>query len=229
MKIKDLHRWRLTPKAAVDLQKKFAAKIQTNFKKLNAEKIKKVAGVDVSFRGKMSCAAICVYSYPDMAIIEEVILVMKTVFPYIPGLLSFREGPVVIKCFKKLKNAPDVILFDAQGIAHPRRLGLASHIGLWLDRPSVGCAKTPLFGTFEMPGPCKGSYSFIKDKDEIIGAVLRTKDNTKPNFVSQGYKIRLEDAITITLSLCTKFKIPEPLRRAHSLSKATLADEMKNL
>jgi deoxyribonuclease V len=220
MKYKNLHRWDVTPKQAIGIQRALAKNITRPGRKL--DKIEKIAGIDVSFRQAKSCAAVCVFTYPGLALLEQKTAIIKTTFPYVPGLLTFREGPAVLNCLKKIKNKPDVILFDGQGIAHPRKMGLAAHLGLWLKLPTIGCAKTPLYGEFKMPAFKKGSYSFIKGPDSLLGVVLRTKDNIKPIFVSQGYRITLEDAIKISLNSCTKYRLPEPLRAAHTLSKTTL-------
>ena len=149
--------------------------------------------------------------------VETTHAIQKLSFPYIPGLLSFREAPVCIAAVEKLKLEPDVFIIDGQGIAHPRRLGLASHLGLFFDKPTIGCAKSRLTGQFEEPPPKKGTYSLLKDKDEVIGAVVRTRTNVEPVFVSVGNKCSLEDAIEVTLSCTTKYRLPEPTRLAHQL------------
>jgi deoxyribonuclease V len=150
-------------------------------------------------------------------LIETAAASRKLTFPYIPGLLSFREAPVCIEAVEKLKTEPDVFIIDGQGIAHPRRFGLAAHLGLFFDKPTIGCAKSRLTGMFEEPPPEKGGHTLLKHKDEIIGAVLRTRTNVKPVFVSVGNKCLLEDAIRITLACTTKYRLPEPTRRAHQL------------
>ena len=142
----------------------------------------------------------------------------KITFPYVPGLLSIREGPVLIKTFQRLRVKPDVMIFDGQGIAHPRRMGLASHMGLWLDLPSIGCAKAPLLKEFINPGPLKGSFEWIYQEGKKVGAVLRTKENVKPLFVSPGHRIDFKMSIQLVLETCQGFRIPEPLRRAHHAS-----------
>ena len=154
----------------------------------------------------------------------------KVTFPYIPGLLSFREAPVCIAAVEKLKTKPYLFIIDGQGIAHPRRLGLAAHLGLFFDKPTIGCAKSRLIGQFEEPPLEKGEYSLLTDKestkrqtshesratsDEVIGAVVRTRTNVKPVFVSVGNKCLLKDAIKITLSCAVKYRLPEPTRLAH--------------
>ena len=153
----------------------------------------------------------------DFDIIEKTTAVQKVNFPYIPGLLSFREAPVCIAAVTKLKSDPDLFLIDGQGIAHPRRLGLAAHLGLFFDKPTIGCAKSRLTGYFQDPPLRKGSYSQLKDKDEVIGAVVRTRTNVKPIFVSVGNKCTLNDAIKTTLACTTKYRLPEPTRLAHQL------------
>jgi deoxyribonuclease V len=220
MKYKPLHPWNVSPQQAIKIQRSLVKNICL-VSKLD-KNVTKIAGVDVSFRNNQCCAAICILTYPELSLLEEKTVIMNTCFPYVPTLLTFREGPVVLKCFQKIKTVPDVILFDGQGITHPRKMGLATHLGIWLETPAIGCAKTPLYGSFTMPALTKGSYSLIKEKQLPIGAVVRTKNNTKPIFVSQGYGVTIEEAIKITLSSCTKYKIPEPLRAAHTLSKTTL-------
>ena len=154
---------------------------------------------------------------PGFELVETATASRALTFPYIPGLLSFREAPACIDAVGKLKIEPDAFLIDGQGIAHPRRLGLASHLGLFFDKPTIGCAKSKLTGTFNKPPSEKGTYSLLKDKDEIIGAVVRTRANVEPVFVSVGNKCLLEDAIEITLTCTTKYRLPEPTRLAHQL------------
>jgi len=154
---------------------------------------------------------------PDFGLIEKTTACRKLMFPYIPGLLSFREAPVCIAAVKKLKHEPDAFIVDGQGIAHPRRLGLAAHLGLFFDKPTVGCAKSRLTGEYEEPRTRKGAYSFLKDGNEVIGAVVRTRDDVKPLFVSVGNKCLLQDAIDIVLACTVKYRLPEPSRLAHHL------------
>ena len=216
MEIKQLHKWDLTYAQARDIQKTLAAKVQL----LPIEKPPKlIAGIDCAFsKDKERIGAICVVlEYSTLEIIETVHTTAPVTFPYISGLLSFREAPVCIQTVKKLKNTPDIFLIDGQGIAHPRRLGLATHLGLFLDKPTIGCAKSRLTGTFEEPPNNKGDYSLLKDKNETIGAVVRTRENVKPMFISPGHKCTLEDAISITLTCTPKYRLPEPTRLAHQL------------
>jgi deoxyribonuclease V len=214
MNIKHLHNWNLTYSQAINIQTRLAGQVRfTSLKK----RIRLVAGLDCAFSRdkKRICAVIVVLSFPDMEIVETRHAVADVTFPYIPGLLSFREAPVCIKAAEKLKAAVDMFLIDGQGIAHPRQLGLASHLGLFFDKPTIGCAKSRLVGTFDNVGIEKGRYSLLKDKDQTIGAVVRTRKNVKPLFVSVGNKCVLEDAIKMTLACAVKYRLPEPTRLAH--------------
>ena len=167
--------------------------------------------------GKIIFAAAVVIDTSDFSIIETTTASRKVDFPYIPGLLSFREAPACIDAVEKLKTNPDVFVVDGQGIAHPRRLGIASHIGLLIDKPTIGCAKSRLIGTFDEPGSKKGSHNPLMDSGEKIGEVLRTRTDVKPVYVSVGHKCTLDDAISIVLECTTKYRLPEPSRLAHQL------------
>ncbi len=216
MKIKKLHSWNLSYSQAIALQKSLSEKVQL-IKLKNRPKI--VAGIDCAFSRdkKRIIACVVLLKLPGFEPIETENAVQKLTFPYIPGLLSFREAPVCIAAVEKLKHQPDAFLIDGQGIAHQRRFGLACHLGLFFDKPTIGCAKSRLTGTFEEPLLEKGSYSLLKDKDEVIGAVVRTRTNVKPVFVSVGNKCSLKNAIEITINCTTKYRIPEPTRLAHQL------------
>lgn len=178
-----------------------------------------IAGVDASFSKDKVIGVACLYNYPELTLKAESFAVTEVSFPYIPGFLSFREGPVIIEALNKLKIKPDVILFDGQGIAHPKGLGIASHIGVLLDMPTIGCAKSRLVGEYKEPKLKKGEWSPLKYNHDVIGAVLRTKNNVKPVFVSPGHRIDLQTAIDFVLNCTRKYRIPEPLRRADYLSK----------
>jgi deoxyribonuclease V len=178
-----------------------------------------IAGVDAAFLADKVIGVICLYTYPDLILMEEATAVTEILFPYIPGFLSFREGPAIIMAIKSLKQKPDIILFDGQGIAHPRGLGIASHIGVLLDIPTVGCAKSRLIGEYREPGHKKGHWSFLSYNRKIVGVVLRTKDNVRPLFVSPGNRIDLKGSVEIALGCIRKYRIPEPLRRADFVSK----------
>ena len=216
MKARNLHEWDLSCKEAIEIQRQLASQVRFAAMK---KRPKIIAGLDCAFSkdGKTIFAAAVVIDLSDFSIIETATAARKVDFPYIPGLLSFREAPACIDAIDKLKNTPDVFIVDGQGIAHPRRLGIASHIGLLIDKPTIGCAKSRLIGTFDEPRRRKGSFSPLVDSDEEIGAVLRTRTDVKPVFVSVGHKCTLEDAISIILECTTKYRLPEPSRLAHQL------------
>ena len=233
--MKNLHNWNLSYSQAIDLQKRLAGQVQ--FTPINKPP-ELIAGLDcaLSKDGQQILAAAVVlrlpnvimglweaFKPPEFEVIETATACQKLSFPYIPGLLSFRESPVCITAVEKLKNEPDVFIIDGQGIAHPRRLGLAAHLGLFFDKPTIGCAKSRLTGTFEEPAIEKGAYSPLQDGEEVIGAVVRTRANVEPVFVSVGNKCLLKDAIKIILDCAVKYRLPEPTRLAHQLvSKAKL-------
>ena len=203
-------------KRAFEIQRELARKvIDTNC----FNDVKTVAGVDlaiVSKRSKMICGII-VFSYPDLKEIERVWIETDEKFPYIPGLLAFREGPSIIKAYKKLKNRPNILIIDGHGIAHPRRFGIACHVGVLLDMPTFGVAKKRLYGKYDEVGLVRGCYSYIKDEksdDDIIGVVIRTRDKVKPIFISIGNKINLETAIDITFNCSPLYRVPIPTREA---------------
>jgi len=178
-----------------------------------------VGGVDAAFSEERVYAAACLYRLPELVLVEQVTAMTKATFPYVPGYLFFREGPAIIAALRKFSTKPDVILVDGQGIAHPRGIGSASHLGVLLDIPTIGCAKTRLVGTSKEPGPVKGSWSPLRYEGSVVGALLRTRDEVKPLFVSPGHKADLDSAIRITLASCGKYRIPEPLRCADMLSR----------
>ena len=182
------------------------------------DQIHTVAGVDASYR-EIGRAAIAVFSFPDLTLLEEVTATREAPFPYIPGLLAFREGPVALAAYERLTIQPDLLLFDAHGYAHPRRMGLASHLGVYLDRPSIGCAKSRLTGKYEEPGPESGAWSPLLSRGEEIGRVVRTKAHTKPIFVSVGYRVTLPLAVEVVLRCVRGYRLPEPTRIADRLTK----------
>jgi deoxyribonuclease V len=177
-----------------------------------------VAGIDVGFEddGRITRAAVVVLEFPALALIESAIARRTTTFPYVPGLLSFRELPAVLDAMDKLTHIPDLLLCDGQGYAHPRRLGIACHLGLMLDLPAIGVGKSRLLGKHEEVAGHKGAWQPLLDKDEIIGAVVRTRTGVKPVYVSSGHRISLESAIAYVLACTTCYKLPETTRLAHS-------------
>ena len=214
MEIDELHHWDLDYADARRLQEELAARVRLC---PLPERIRLVAGADVAFGKSTSrCfASVVLLTFPELETVETHSAVAASRFPYIPGLLSFREGEVVLKAFGKLGATPDVVIFDGQGLAHPRRLGLASHLGLWLDIPTIGCAKSRLVGEHEMPGPKRGEWAPLRDGGEKIGEVLRTRTGVKPVFISPGHHCDFEGARRLVLACCTRYRLPEPTRLAH--------------
>lgn len=222
MKTRKLHEWDLTYEQARDLQIRLARRVRFTAMK---KKPTVVAGLDCAFSkdGRRIFAAAVVLEMPNFAVIETTTVTRKVDFPYIPGLLSFREAPACLAAIEKLTSEPDVFIVDGQGIAHPRRFGIASHIGVLVNKPTVGCAKSRLTGGFDEPGKQKGNHSPLVDSNEVIGAVVRTRTNVKCVFVSVGNKCTLEDAVKVVLDYTTKYRLPEPSRLAHQLvSRAKL-------
>jgi deoxyribonuclease V len=221
MLINYLHEFEVTIKRACEIQNSLAQKIvQTNI--LQIPKI--IAGLDVSVNRSYEAVAACVVlNYPDLKIVEIAVCKGIVKFPYVPGLLSFREMPLTLEVCAKIKSKPDLILVDGQGIAHPRKMGLASHIGLFLNKPTIGCAKSPLYGNFAEPAGNIGCFSFISDNSgNVIGAVLITKQGVKPLFVSIGHAIDLKHSVDWVLRCCSGYRVPEPTRLAHLASKGNL-------
>jgi deoxyribonuclease V len=215
MKIKFLHPWALTPRKAIALQGQLRKKV---IRKNLLGPVRYVAGADIAMSkgSPMGYAGVVVMTYPELRIVEKIGIEMELTFPYIPGLLAFREAPVLLEAFRKIGLEPDLILIDGQGLAHPRRFGIACHLGLLLDKPTIGCAKSRLFGRHETPSRKKGSFRHLHDKPkDILGAAVRTKDNTNPVYVSIGHKIDLPTALHYTLACCRGYRVPEPTRQAH--------------
>jgi deoxyribonuclease V len=185
-----------------------------------------VTGADVAYSEEIACAAFVTLRFPDLAVIEEAFVIADAVVPYRSGFLAFREGPSLVEAYARLKQKPELLVFDGHGIAHPRRAGLASHLGLLFDTPSIGCAKENLCGTFQAPAALRGSFSKIIDREECIGAAVRTQEKTDFVFVSIGHRIDLSSAIEYVLYL-SKFRIPEPIRLAHILATEELERYLK--
>jgi deoxyribonuclease V len=218
MHIKNIHSWNLTIGKAKKLQVELASEV-LHTPILKTPKI--VAGTDCSLNLKTNriFSAVVLFSYPKLEIMETKSANMPITFPYVPGFLSFRECPVLIEAFKKLKNTPDLVFVDGHGVSHPRKLGIASHLGLWLGISTVGCAKSVLVGKYKSLGKYAGSYDYLKDKGKTIALALRTKDNCKPVFISVGHKIDLESALKFTLKCFDGYRIPKPSRIADKLAR----------
>jgi len=219
-----LHSWQVSTAQALEIQQGLAAQVS---KRSEVTTPRFIAGVDISV-GKedgMATGAVVILNYPELRVMETKVARGKLDFPYIPGFLSFRESPLTLAACQKLAITPDLILVDGQGIAHPRRLGLASHLGLFLNTPTIGCAKSILCGSHEAPGAEPGSYTEVVDRGEIIGAALRTKLGVKPVYVSIGHKIDLQTAIYWVMNCCRGYRLPEPTRLAHLAAGRNLKPE----
>jgi len=214
MKIRQLHQWNVNIATARSIQLQLRQMLK--FQKL-AKPVHYIAGADVSYSRKsnLGFAAITIFKYPEMELCEQKAVSMPIKFPYIPGYLTFREAPILLEAFQKLSLLPDLVLFDGQGIAHPRGMGIAAHIGLCLDLPSIGCAKSRLIGEFESPGQNKGDYTPLFYNNQHIGAIVRTRAKVNPVFVSPGHLITIEESVEWVLKTCTKYRIPEPIRESH--------------
>ncbi len=213
----ELHPWDVSPKEAVAIQRRLAGQV---VREGGLRNVGRIAGADISVdraRGR-GTGAVVVMSYPDLAVVEVAVAEAALTFPYVPGLLSFREAPVLREAFRKLSEPFDLLLVDGQGRAHPRRFGLACHLGLLLDVPAIGCAKSRLVGEHETPGEAAGSRADLIDRDgdngEVIGGVLRTRTGVKPLFVSPGHRIGQEEAEAWVLRCCRGLRLPEPTRLA---------------
>lgn len=213
------HAWDLTPAAARDLQAALGGCIETADR---FGEIALVAGIDVGFEqeGKVIRAAVAVLSLPDLRPVEEAVVQRPSVFPYVPGLLSFREIPAALDALAALETTPDLLLCDGQGLAHPRRFGLACHLGWLVDTPCIGVAKSRLIGTFDEPAQGRGAWTPLIDRDQVIGAALRTRTGVRPLFVSTGHRVGLASAIRLTLTCTPRYRLPEPARAAHRLASA---------
>lgn len=208
------HSWKVSPREAIRIQEGLRKKVRLRPPK---SPIKRIAAGDVAYcRGdEIVYAAFLLFSYPDLTLLESAWAKSRASFPYIPGLLTFREAPALLKAFSKLKTQPDLILIDGQGIAHPRSMGIATHLGLLLNLPSIGCAKSRLIGTHKELAMDPGNAVPLVEGGRAVGMVVRTRDGIKPVFVSPGHKMDIKTSVKFILSLCRGYRIPEPLRQAH--------------
>jgi deoxyribonuclease V len=214
MNIQHVHDWNLRPDEAIALQRQLVSQVIYD-RPLDLNAIRLVAGVDVSVQGGTSQAAVVVVNYPDLKSVETVLAHLPTPFPYIPGLLSFREGPVLEGAFRQLKTEPDVFIFDGMGRAHPRRIGIATHMGLWLQKPTIGCGKTLFVGKYVEPPDQRGAFVDLVDRGEVIGAILRTRAGVKPVYISVGHLADLPTSVELAMRCTAKYRLPEPIRLAH--------------
>ena len=235
MSLKELHPWTLEPLEAIKIQASLKAQLILRW---DGRPVHTVAGVDMSLKDPtvtpadeasdlgareagIAYAAIAVFSYPELIPIEGATANAPLNFPYVPGLLSFREGPAILAAWNKLSTKPDLLMFDGQGIAHPRGIGIASHMGLWLDRPTIGVAKSRLYGHHVEPGRAGGDRVDLRDErdpKQVIGAVLRSQDKSSPLFISPGHLIDVPHAIEFVMRCMTKYRLPETTRWAHKLA-----------
>ncbi|MCX8116475.1 MAG: endonuclease V [Desulfobacterota bacterium] len=215
---KPLHPWEVSTGEAIRIQERLRClvEIENRFSTLRT-----IGGADVAYakEEKRLSGGIAVLSLPELELLDWARAEGHITFPYLPGLFSFREGPILLEAFKTLRVRPDLLLFEGHGIAHPRQFGLASHLGLWLDLPTIGCSRNSLLEDYEPPGPSKGDFSWVYLRGKRVGAVLRTREGTKPIFVSPGHRVDLETSVQIVLGVSPKYRIPEPLRKAHQVSR----------
>ncbi len=228
MNVPDLHDWEMSSGDAVALQKRLAGQVVRRNEL--PDPVSTVAGVDVSYEkhGHLFFAGVVVLALPSLEVIEEARAVGESNCPYVPGLLSFRELPIVIEAFRRVHAVPDAVLVDGQGLAHPRGLGMACHLGLWLGLPTVGCAKSRLCGTHPEPGRLRGDSVPLVLHDEPVGAVLTTRNNVKPLYVSPGHLVDIPAAVSLVLSCCTRYRMPEPTRLAHHLTNRLRKEAKRN-
>jgi len=212
------HPWAVSPEEAEAIQRRLAPLVQET---PLASMPRTIAGIDVSVSGEAARSAVVILTYPDLQPLEQVTAEQMVTFPYVPGLLSFREVPVILSALRHLSIMPDLLVCDAQGRAHPRRLGLASHLGVLTDLPTIGCAKSRLTGEHEEPGNEPGAWAPLLDGDEVIGAVVRTRAGVSPVYVSVGHRVDLAGAIAIIIACCRGYRLPEPTRLAHLAAGGT--------
>jgi deoxyribonuclease V len=217
LKIKKLHSWEVTPRQARAIQEDLRGRVIAAW---DGRPVNVVVGTDMSFPSKTEVrAAVVALSYPGLEVMESVVKSGKCTFPYVPGLLGFREAPMLLQALSALKTEPDLVLCDGQGLAHPLGMGLACHVGILIDLPTIGCAKSRLYGAYDDPATARGSWAPLLGKTgDIIGAVVRTRDDVSPVFVSVGHRATLEKAIEIVVGCSPRYRIPEPLRMAHKLA-----------
>jgi deoxyribonuclease V len=214
-----LHSWALSPREAADLQRTLASRVVASG---DPAGVRFIAGADVAFDrpNRRAAGAVVVLEYPSLDVVERVTVESAVTFPYVPGLLSFRETPVLLGAFERLRTTPDLLMVDGHGYAHPRRFGYACHLGLLVDLPTIGVAKSRLIGESRAPGTRRGDRADLIDEGEVIGAVLRTRERVRPIYVSVGHRIGLAAAERWALACARRFRVPEPTRQADALAGA---------
>ena len=216
MSVRSLHPWNVSPEEAIRIQRRLASQV---ISRGEPEGVELVAGVDISVdRAGRGRGAVVVLSYPELRLVERVVEEREVPFPYVPGLLSFREAPVLLPALERLRHRPDLLLVDGQGLAHPRRFGIACHLGLLLDLPAIGCGKSRLVGEYREPGPAVGDRAPLVDRGQVVGRVVRTRAGVKPVFVSPGHRIGLEEAVAWVLRCARGYRLPEPTRLADAVA-----------
>lgn len=214
--VQNIHSWDVPPEEAIRLQKEIRERL---ILKWEDRPVSSIGGVDISIKTEAARAAIVILRYPELTPLEALTADAPLVFPYVPGLLAFREGPAVLAAWEILQNKPDVLMFDGQGIAHPRGVGIASHMGILLDRPTIGVAKSRLYGRHEEVGPKAGDHADLIDKNgKVIGTVLRTKERTNPLYISPGHLMDVKKATEFVLACLAGYRLPEPTRWAHKVA-----------
>lgn len=214
--VNKLHNWNLTPAEAAHVQAELRDRLVLSW---DGRPVSTIGGVDISIKTESARAAIVMIHYPDLAPLEAVTTDTPLVFPYIPGLLSFREGPAVLAAWSKLETKPDLLMFDGQGIAHPRGIGIAAQMGLWLERPTIGVAKSRLYGRHDEVGPHLGDRADLIDKEgKVIGAVVRSREKTNPLYISPGHLMDVDHAVEFVLACLAGYRLPEPTRWAHKIA-----------
>jgi deoxyribonuclease V len=216
--MKLLHSWSLSSDEAIKVQAELRAQLILSW---DGRVVETIGGVDIGLKEAYARAAIVVVRLSDLQPLEGVTADVPLVFPYIPGLLAFREGPAVLAAWEQVQYKPEVVMFDGQGIAHPRGIGIASQLGLWLERPTIGVAKSRLYGRHDPVGPRRSDRADLRDEHDparVIGAVLRTREGTNPLYISPGHLIDVEHAVDLVLRCVTHFRLPEPTRWAHKVA-----------
>lgn len=229
MKVNKLHDFDLPPSEARSLQVNLAPRVSLG-PPLDLGSVRYVAGSDVSTQENRGYATVVVLEFPGLSVVEVRGFEAELEFPYVPGLLSFREMPALIGALELVETPVDAIIVDGQGYAHPRRMGIACHLGLFVDAPTVGCAKSVLVGKYEEPGAEKGSAADLVHRGEVVGKALRTRDRVSPVYVSPGNGIDLGSAVDLVLACCTKYRLPETTRHAHNAAnRLRRGEDMGNL